>query len=68
MRVAAHVSLTSEQRVELERLVRGRRTEARLVLRAKVVVLAADGHTDLEIGERLGVMPRTAAQIGRAHV
>jgi transposase len=62
MRVAAHVSLTSEQRVELERLVRGRRTEARLVLRAKVVVLAADGHTDLEIAERLGVMPRTAAR------
>jgi len=62
MRVAAHVWFTSAQRVELERLVRGRRTEARLVLRARIVLLAADGYTDLEIVERLGVVPRTAAR------
>jgi transposase len=62
MRVAAQVSLTSEQRVELERLARGRKMQARLVLRSKVVLLAGDGHTDLEIAERLGVVPRTAAR------
>jgi transposase len=62
MRVAAHVSLTSWQRAELERFARGRKTQARLMLRAKVVLLAADGHTDLEIAERLGIVPRTSAR------
>src|SRR5260370_18672653 len=62
MRVAAEIVLTSEQKSELERLTRGRRTEARLVLRARIVLLAADGHTDLEIAERLGMVPRTAAR------
>jgi transposase len=62
MRVAAEIVLTGEQKAALERFARGRRTEARLVLRAKVVLWAADGHTDLEIAERLGVVPRTAAR------
>src|SRR5260370_42271733 len=62
MRVAAEIVLTSEQKSELERFARGRRTEARLVLRARIVLLAADGHTDLEIAERLGMVPRTAAR------
>src|SRR5260370_41661910 len=62
MRVAAEIVLTSEQKSELERLTRGRRTEARLVLRARIVLLAADGHTDLEIAERLGLVPRPAAR------
>src|SRR5260370_40538629 len=62
MRVAAEIVLTSEQKSELERLTRGRRTEARLVLRARIVLLAADGHTDLGIAERLGMVPRTAAR------
>jgi len=62
MRVAAKVVLTGEQRAELERLARGRRTQARLVLRARVVLLAAEGHPDLEIAERLKVVPRTPAR------
>ena len=62
MRVAARILLTSDQRAELERFARGRKTQARLVLRARIVLLAGDGHTDLEIGERLGVVPRTAAR------
>ncbi len=62
MRVASEIVLTSEQKSELERFARGRRTEARLVLRARIVLLAADGHTDLEIAERLGMVPRTAAR------
>jgi transposase len=32
------------------------------VLRARIVLLAADGHTDLKIAERLGVVPRTTAR------
>src|SRR5260370_11405630 len=61
MRVAAEIVLTSEQKSELERLTRGRRTEARLVLRARIRLLAADGHTDLAISQRPGLVPRTAA-------
>src|SRR5216683_2515827 len=62
MRVAAEIVLTSEQKSELERFARGRKTQVRVVLRARIVLLAADGHTDLEIAERLGVVPRTAAR------
>jgi transposase len=62
MRVAALIALTSEQRVELERFARGRKSPARLVLRARIVLLAGDGHTDLEIAGQLGVVPRTAAR------
>jgi transposase len=62
MRVAAEIVLTQEQKGKLERFARGRKTEARLALRARIVLLAADGETDLEIAERLGVMPRTAAR------
>lgn len=62
MRVAARIALTSEQKRELERFARGRRTEARLVVRARIVLLAAEGQTDLEIAERFGVVPRTAAR------
>jgi hypothetical protein len=62
MRVAAAVVLTEDQRGELERFARGRKTQARLVLRARIVLLAAERHTDLEISQRLDIMPRTAAR------
>jgi transposase len=62
MRVAAKIVLTEEQKGELERFARGRRTQARLVQRARIVLLAADPHTDLEISERLHILPRTAAR------
>jgi len=62
MRVAPRIALTKEQKTELEHVARGRRTQARLVLRARIVLLAAAGHTDLEIAEQLGVVPRTAAR------
>ena len=62
MRVAARIALTSGQKAELERFARGRKTQARLVLRARIVLLAAEGSTDLEISGQLGVVPRTAAR------
>jgi transposase len=62
MRVAAEIVLTEAQRGELERLSRGRRTQARLVQRARIVLLAAERQTDLQIAERLDLMPRTAAR------
>ncbi len=62
MRVAAEIVLTEQQRGELERFARGRKLQARLVLRARIVLLAADRHTDLEISQRLDIVPRTAAR------
>jgi transposase len=62
MRIAARVILTDEQSAQLEAYARGRRIAARLVLRAKIVLLAAEGKQDLEIAAALGVVARTAAR------
>ena len=48
MRVAAQLVLTGDQASRLEGYARGRSTAAQLVLRAKVVLLAAQGKQDLE--------------------
>jgi transposase len=55
MRVAPKVVLTDEQRTALLRWARGRATPARLVRRAKIVLLAADGKENLEIASELDV-------------
>ena len=43
MRIAQSIMLTDEERDILTRWSRGRSTPARLVLRAKIVLLAASG-------------------------
>jgi hypothetical protein len=43
MRVAVRIELTDDERAKLEGYARGRSTPARLVLRAKIVLLSADG-------------------------
>lgn len=53
MRVAPPVVLTEEQRTVLLRWSRGRSTPARLVLRAKIVLLAAAGKENIAIAEEL---------------
>lgn len=55
MRVAPTITLTDEQRILLERWSRGRRTAARLVRRAKIVLMAAAGKKNIEIAKALGV-------------
>ncbi len=55
MRVAPKVTLTDEQRVTLRRWSRGRTTPMRLVRRAKIVLLAAEGIQNIEIAEQLGI-------------
>ncbi|HEX9785855.1 MAG TPA: IS630 family transposase [Opitutaceae bacterium] len=55
MRVAPKVVPTDEQRTILHRWARGRTTPARLVRRAKIVLLAAEGKENLEIAEELQV-------------
>src|SRR5512147_502291 len=62
MRIAAAVTLSHEQRSKLEGYARGRRTPARVVLRARIVLLAAEGKQDLEISRLLSIVPRTAAR------
>jgi transposase len=55
MRVAPEVTLTDGQRVTLGRWSRGRTTPARLVRRARIVLLAAEGKENIEITAELGV-------------
>ena len=62
MRIAPHVVLTREQRTKLEVYARGRSTPARVVLRARIVLLAAEGKQDLKIARLLSIVPRTAAR------
>lgn len=54
MRVAPQISLTDEQRGTLESWSRGRKTPARLVLRAKIVLHASEGLENREIAMKLG--------------
>src|SRR5271156_746266 len=54
MRVAPAISLTIEDRQTLERWARGRSTPARQVLRAKIVLAAAEGKENQAIAEELG--------------
>src|SRR5271169_3904957 len=62
MRIAPQVVLTSEQRTGLEAYARGRRTPARVVLRARIVLLTTEGKQDLQIARLLSIVPRTAAR------
>lgn len=55
MRVAPKVVLSDEQRTVLRRWSRGRTTPARLVRRAKIVLLAAEGKENRKIAEELGI-------------
>jgi len=62
MRIAPQVVLTREQRAKLEVYARGRSTPVRVVLRARIVLLAAEGKQDLKIAHLLSIVPRTAAR------
>lgn len=59
MRVAAQVVLSTEERDELEKLARGRKVPARVVERAKIVLLAAEGKQNREIARLCGITRRT---------
>ncbi len=61
-RPARRVVLTPGQRQELEGLVRRGTAAQRDVLRARVVLLAADGVGTVEIANRLGVTPPTVSK------
>ena len=62
MRIACAITLTDKDRAILERWSRSRSTEARLVERARIVLLAAEGRENKDIAVELGV---TRATVGR---
>ena len=55
MRVAPEIVLTDDERAELTRLARSKRTSVRLSLRARIVLLCAAGMQNKEIAEQLDV-------------
>ena len=55
MRVAPEITLTDDERTTLQRWSRGRRTPARLVRRAQIVLRAAEGKQNQTIAAELGV-------------
>lgn len=59
MRVAIKVTLTKDERATLTRWSRGRSTPARVVLRAKIVLMAADGKMNKEIQAALATDAQT---------
>ena len=62
MRTAAAVELNPEQRQTLERMARGRSLPARVVERARVVLLAADGLENKQIARQMKMTPEKAAR------
>jgi transposase len=58
---AVEVRLMPEDRVVLERLVRSPATTQREALRARIVLLAADGRSTRSIADEVGVMPTTVS-------
>ena len=62
MRVAVAVELTKEERTVLTKWSRGRSTPARLVLRAKIVLAAAEGMLSKDIAVRLDCKRETVAR------
>jgi len=62
MRIAPQIDLSDEERKTLLQWSRGRSTPWRLVQRAKIVLLAADGQENKQIAKKLGVMERTVGR------
>ena len=62
MRIAPAVILNEDERRKLQCLARGRSLPARLVERAQIVLLAAQGKQNLEIAQQLSTAPRTVAR------
>jgi len=60
MRPSVEIELTTEERSELERLARGRKVWRGLSDRAQIVLLAATGLTNVQIGRALDVTDQTA--------
>ena len=62
MRVAPPVTINESQQQTLRQWVRSRSLPARQIERARIVLLAAEGKTDLEIAARLNITNQKAAR------
>lgn len=62
MRVAKAITLSSEERATLVKWSKGRSTPQRLVLRAKIVLLAADGWINQDIALELETTRKTVGE------
>ncbi len=62
MRVAPKITLSRNERAKLQRLADGRRTEVRVVTRARIVLGAARHLENREIAEELGVTRETVGR------
>ena len=54
MRAVKRIELAERDRVQLERIVRAAKSEARMIERARIVLCASEGLKGLEIAERVG--------------
>jgi len=61
MKHARQITLTDDERRTLNRWTRGRRTPARLVLRAKIILHAADGMMNKDIADSLKTARKTVS-------
>lgn len=62
MRVACSISLTEDERQALEVLLNDESTPKRLLLRAKIVLLAFQGKSNQQIAARLNTDPHTVGR------
>jgi transposase len=63
MRRAEQLQLTAQERKALKKLVSTGKGQARVLTRARIVLLAADGKANQEIADALGVNWRTVIRI-----
>lgn len=68
MRKAPVIALAPEEREQLRKDANSRRSEARVVLRANIVLMAADGFENLEIAERLNTSRQTVGMWRQRYV
>jgi len=61
-RRAARIILSAQERSELDGLIRTHSTPQQLALRARIILLAADGLSVNETAERLGVWRKTVSK------
>jgi len=61
-RPATPIILMSDEHETLSKWVRAKTSEQRIVLRSKIILLAAEGLTTKEISQRLEVRPATVSQ------
>ena len=62
MRIAPAITVSDQDRKRLESWSRGRSTPARLVLRAKIVLLAAGGSENIDIATEVGTDRQTVGR------